>query len=77
MNELALNQVIHTHAFLSNVSTEMTKWKDGKFLKIVKAKHFDRTGAIKLTIFNDIVKRLVGNKLENRLFIYIPSNWEI
>ena len=38
MNELALNQVIHIHAFLSNVSTEISKWKDGKFLKIVEAK---------------------------------------
>ena len=51
MNELALNQVIHIHAFLSNVSAEVTKWKDGKFLEIVEAKLFDKTGVIKLTIF--------------------------
>ena len=27
MNELALIQVIHVHAFRSNVSGEITKWK--------------------------------------------------
>ena len=62
MNKLALNQVILIHAFLSNVSAEMTKWKDGKFLKIVEAKLFNKTGVIKLTIFNDIVNSIVENK---------------
>ena len=49
MKELTLNQVTHVHAFLSNVTAEMTKWKDGKFLKIVQTKLFDKTGVIKLT----------------------------
>ena len=45
--ELALNQVIHIHAFVSN----LTKCKDGKFLKTMEAKLSDKTGVIKLTIF--------------------------
>ena len=49
--ELALNQVIHIHTFVSNFSAEMTKWKDGKFLKTMEAKLSDKTGIIKLTIF--------------------------
>ena len=40
----------------------MTKWKDGKVLKIVEAKLFDKTRVIKLTIFNDIVNSIVENK---------------
>lgn len=62
MNELALNQLIHIHVFLSDVIAEMTKWKDGKFLKIKKAKLFDKIGFVKLTIFNDFVKSIVENK---------------
>ena len=42
MNKLALNQVIHIHAFPSNVSEERAKWKDRKFLKMVEAKLFDK-----------------------------------
>ena len=40
----------------------MTKWKDGKFLKIVEAKFFDKTGVIKSTIFSDIVNSIAENK---------------
>ena len=40
----------------------MTKWKDGKFFNIVEVKLFDRTGLIKLTIFNDIQNSVKENK---------------
>ena len=62
MNELALNQEIHAHAFLSNDNAEVTKWKDWEFLKIVEAKLSDKTRAIKLNLFKDIVKSIVESK---------------
>ena len=40
----------------------MMKWKDRKFLKIVDAKLFDKTGVTKLTVFSDIVNSIVENK---------------
>ena len=59
MNELALNQV-NKHAFLSNVRAKITKWEDGKFLKIVEANRFDNTKAvINLTIFINIGKSIL------------------
>ena len=48
--------------FLSNISAEKTKWKYGKFIKIVEAKLSDKTGLIKLTIFNNIVKIIWKDK---------------
>ena len=41
------------------MSAQKWWWKDGKFLKIVEAKLFDKTGVIKLTIFNDILNSIV------------------
>ena len=46
----------------SQISGEAANWKDIEFLIIVEAKRFDKTGNIKLTIFNDIVNSIVGNK---------------
>ena len=62
MNEIALNQIINIGGSLSNVSLEMTKWKDSNFLKIVEVKLFDKTGVMKLIISNHIVNSIVENK---------------
>ena len=59
-------------AFFSNVSSEMTKWKDQKFIKIVEANLFNKTGVKKLIIFNNIVNSVSFRK--KSLFIGIPSN---